>query len=262
MHGLASVSSRVGLPGQDRSYADRVVDRELDELSGGVPAISIEGAKGVGKTETARRRAASVFRLEERAQRAVVAAEPDRILIAERPVLIDEWQRIPETWDIVRRAVDDGAAAGSFLLTGSASPNDISTHSSAGRIVTVRMRPLSLAERALTTPTVSLAELLSGARLPVVRSTEISLTIYVDEIVRSGFPGLRSSQGRALRARLDGYVDRIVDRDFIEVGSVVRNPAALRRWLDAYAAATSTTNGYGSSNRCRRGRRRATRSHA
>lgn len=245
---MAGVKKPIDARGANRAgsdsgspYAARIVDRELDELLGGVPAVSIEGAKGVGKTETARRRAATAFRLEDRAQRDIVAAEPGRLVTSDRPVLIDEWQRLPDTWDLVRRAVDDGAAPGSFLLTGSASRDDISTHSGAGRIVTVRMRPLSLAERSLATPTVSLGRLLSGEHPPAVGTTDITLTTYVDEIVRSGFPGLRSSNGRALRARLDGYIDRIVDRDFDELGRTLRNPATLRRWLNAYAAASSTT---------------------
>jgi uncharacterized protein len=64
---------------------------------------------------------------------------------------------------------------------------------------------------------------------------------YTDEILASGFPGLRDLSGRALRAQLDGYLLRIVDRDFEELGRPVRNPAALRRWMTAYAAASSTT---------------------
>ena len=37
----------------------------------------------------------------------------------------------------------------------------------------------------------------------------------------------------------DGYLARVVDRDFVEQGHIVRNPAALRRWMTAYAAATA-----------------------
>lgn len=50
--------------------------------------------------------------------------------------------------------------------------------------------------------------------------------------------------GRALRAQLDGYLLRIVDRDFEELGRPIRNPAALRRWMAAYAAASSTTTSF------------------
>ncbi len=47
--------------------------------------------------------------------------------------------------------------------------------------------------------------------------------------------------GRAHRAQLNSYVERIVDRDLPEVGFTVRQPGAVRAWLTAYAAATSTT---------------------
>ena len=41
---------------------------------------------------------------------------------------------------------------------------------------------------------------------------------------------------------MTGYIERIVDRDVRDdAGVVIRNPAALRRWLTAYAAASSTT---------------------
>jgi predicted AAA+ superfamily ATPase len=63
------------------------------------------------------------------------------------PVLIDEWQHYPSIWDRMRHAVDAGAAPGTFLLAGSSFPQEAPQHSGAGRIVTVRMRPLSLAER-------------------------------------------------------------------------------------------------------------------
>jgi predicted AAA+ superfamily ATPase len=102
------------------------------------------------------------------------------------------------------------------------------------------MRPLALVERGVQAPTVSLRELLRGGREAVAGRTSMRLQDYVEEILRSGLPGLRGLSGRALRAQLDGYLDRVVDRDFPELGHPVRNPAALRRWMTAYAAASST----------------------
>mgnify|MGYP006272175977 FL=1 len=226
------------------NYTRRVVDDELDELLGGLPAIALEGAKGVGKTGTAAERANTALRFDSAADRTLFAAEPALILERPRPVLLDEWQLLAESWDVVRRAVDDGAPPGSFLLTGSAIPAGATTHSGAGRIVSVRLRPMTLAERGVEAPTVSFRSLLSGTRPAVAGSTAVGLARYADEIVASGFPGLRTVEGRALRAQLDGYVSRIVERELPENGRVVRNPAALRRWLAAYAAASSTTASY------------------
>lgn len=226
------------------SYSHRILDDELDELIGALPAIALEGAKGVGKTATASQRAQTIHRLDDERERAVATADPDRLLAAPIPVLVDEWQYVPPVWDRVRRVVDDGAAPGSFLLTSSASPRDAGTHSGGGRIVSLRMRPLSLAERFPGAATVSLAALLSGARPDVVGRADAGLADYTDEILHSGFPGIRGLRDRPLRLQLDGYLARIVDRDFPELGHPVRNPSALRRWMTAYAAATATTTSF------------------
>jgi predicted AAA+ superfamily ATPase len=100
---------------------------------------------------------------------------------------------------------------------------------------------MSLAERGIETPSVSLANLLRGDRPALRGNTSINLETYADEITRSGFPAIRELSGRLLRSQLDGYLDRIVEREFTEAGHNVRNHGALRRWMTAYAAASSTT---------------------
>lgn len=222
-------------------YLPRVVDAELDELLRALPAVAIEGPKGVGKTETALRRAATVVELDDPARRAIAEADARQVLGGTRPVLLDEWQHVPALWDAVRRAVDRDAGPNQYLLTGSAGPATPPTHSGAGRIVTLRMRPLSLAERGVGSPSVSLAGLLRGDRPDIEGATDVSLADYTREIVASGFPGIRRHSGRALRAQLDGYLRRIVDREFREQGLVLRQPDGLVRWMTAYAAATATT---------------------
>lgn len=52
---------------------------------------------------------------------------------------------------------------------------------------------------------------------------------------------MRRLRGRRLRAALDGYLERVVDREFPDQGMTVRRPDTLRAWMRAYAAATSTT---------------------
>jgi predicted AAA+ superfamily ATPase len=225
-------------------YERRVVDDELDELLPGLPAISLEGAKAVGKTETATRRARVVHRLDDPTTRQLFEADPSRMTTGAPPILLDEWQRHPASWDAVRRAVDVDATPGRFLLTGSAAPVEAPTHTGAGRIVTLRMRPMSLAERGLGPPTVSLRRLLQGGAGRIEGHTSSGLRDYVGELLRSGFPGLRQRSGRALRAQLEGYLSRIAERDFEQQGLRVKRPASLRRWMTAYAAATATTATY------------------
>jgi len=224
-------------------YATRVVDGELDRMLAELPAVAIVGPKAVGKTATAQRRATSVVDLSDPDETDLVGADLRRVTRLPRPVLIDEWQVLPRVWDVVRRGVDDGAEPGSFLLTGSATPAEQPMHSGAGRIVQLRMRPMTLAERGVAEPTVSLAGLLAGGGA-VDGESAVALEDYADEIVASGFPGFRHLSARGSRDSLDTYLRLVVERDFPDAGREVRRPGTLRAWMRAYAAATSTTASY------------------
>jgi uncharacterized protein len=76
------------------AYISRVLDEELQVLLKAVPALALEGPKGVGKTESAARLAATIRRLDVPAELSVVAADPNLALEGQRPVLIDEWQAV------------------------------------------------------------------------------------------------------------------------------------------------------------------------
>ncbi|MGJ9412661.1 ATP-binding protein [Aeromicrobium sp. CF4.19] len=227
------------------TYVARTVDIELDDLLDLAPAIALDGPKGVGKTATASRRATASWQLDDPAQRSLLEADPEFRDAPAGTLLLDEWQRLPETWDSVRRRVDEGAPPGRFLLTGSASPGPgVDTHSGAGRILSLRMRPLALHERELATPTVSLQALLAGTAGMIDGSTSLTAGDYLRAIERSGFPGIHGQPDRLRRGLLDAYLQRVIDRDLPDLGFAVRRPETLRRWLAAYAAATSTTTSY------------------
>lgn len=225
-------------------YIRRNVDDELDELLPELPAISLEGPRGVGKTASAERRCKTVRYLDRPAQYVLAEADPSTMLAGDSPVLIDEWQKVPAVWDAVRRSVDHGTEPGTFILTGSSAPTRAPTHTGAGRIVPVRMRPMTLQERGFESPTVSLSALLTGTVSSPRGATTMGLSDYATEIVRSGFPGIRTASGRAQRMQLDGYLQRIIDTDFPDQGVMLRQPEILKRWLTAYAAATATTASY------------------
>jgi len=175
------------------TYRRRVVDDELDVFLEELPAISLEGPRAVGKTWTARRRARAVHNLDDPQTLALVEADPGRLTRGPEPIFIDEWQRYPPAWDLVRRAVDDSPRTGRFLLAGSTAPDTPPTHSGAGRIVTLRMRPMSLFERGPSEPAVSLRRLLAGERDAIDGETDTTLERYVEEIVTGGLPGWRST---------------------------------------------------------------------
>ena len=225
-------------------YEPRVVDEELRTLLAALPAISIEGPRAVGKTWTATRQANTVYPLDDFETLADVRANPRLLTRGQPPILIDEWQRFPESWDIVRRAVDEDFSPGRFILTGSARPATRPTHSGAGRIVTLRMWTTTLFERLPDPNAVSLRALLAGDEPDIAGSSGLTVEDYAEEIAAGGFPGWRHLAGRPRRLLLDGYLHRVAEHEFPLAGRRVRNVAALRRWLTAYAAATAGTAAY------------------
>jgi predicted AAA+ superfamily ATPase len=88
---------------------------------------------------------------------------------------------------------------------------------------------------------VSLKSLLSGDRTPLSGTSYFTLEDYTDLILRSGFPGFQDLSDRSLNKHLDTYLERLVNVDMKEAGTVVRQPDTLMRWLRAYAATVAST---------------------
>jgi len=97
---------------------------------------------------------------------------------------------------------------------------------------------VSFAERGFCESTVSLGALLAGEQPPIVGHSTVVLPGYVDDILRSGVPGIREIAPRARDLQLDSYLSRVVEHELADNGMSVRRPNALRAWLAGYAAAT------------------------
>lgn len=171
-------------------YLPRLADARVERYLRIFGAVEIAGTKWCGKTWTALRHACSVSYVDENL--ALAQDDPSAMLIGERPHVIDEWQRVPRIWDVVRHEVDRARATrGAFILTGSSSPlardeKDLPQHSGAGRIGRVRLRPMSLSESGDSVGKVSLAGLFRGEFQPVqVRTGARDL---VELACRGGWP--------------------------------------------------------------------------
>lgn len=238
-------------PAGKDGYLARYIDQELDALQG-APAIAIDGPKAVGKSESAVRRADATYFLDRENERELVRADMDAILRADsanntgsanKTVCLDEWQHLPAVWDAVRRNVDQQVGT-QYLLTGSATPlQGVDTHSGAGRIISLRMRPLALSEREGTQPTVLISQLFDGDA-PIAGETTWTIREYAEALCATGLPGLYRQSPRVRRNLIQSYIQRVIDRDVPDQGLLVRKPEFLRAWWTAYAAATSTTTMY------------------
>ena len=230
-----------------KTHYDRLIEPYLKKLMEEFPAISIDGLKGVGKTVSTKRIATTVFELDKPRDYDQVANISDILTSLQPPVLIDEWQRIPPVWDYVRRVVDTGAAPGTFLLTGSIANTDTNIHSGAGRIIRRKMYPLSLAERGIEQPSVSIAEMFSASQpfaAKIAGKTDFTYSEYIREIVTSGLPEFRKFSSESRKIAFESYFSNILSHEFRQQGVGIRQPQTLLRWLRAYAAAISTDAGY------------------
>ena len=222
-------------------YTRRVADEELKQCLAAAGAVLIEGPRACGKTATAHQMAASeVFLDVDQVAQDMIAVNPRLVLEGATPRLIDEWQTAPVIWNHVRRVVDVRPGKGHFILTGSAVPPDDSTrHTGAGRIVRLRLRPMSLFELGHSTDRVSLKDVLEGT--PVESpSTNLSVQDLADLVCVGGWPGhLHSSPEEAIRVNRS-YVDDICRADLQRVDGVRRDPARVRRFLQSLARNVAT----------------------
>ncbi|PLX47134.1 MAG: hypothetical protein C0613_15020 [Desulfobulbaceae bacterium] len=222
-------------------YRSRVVDNELRQRLSSTGAVVIEGPKACGKTATARNLAASevLLDVDENARQAV-AVDPRLVLAGDTPRLIDEWQIEPAIWNHIRRTVDERDAPGQFILTGSAAPaDDITRHTGAGRLTRLRLRPMTLFELERSAGTVSLAELLNGAR-PACPDPGLNIPELTELIAVGGWPGhLRLTSQQALRANRD-YLEEIRRVDISRVDGVRRDPDKVGRLLRSLARNAGT----------------------
>ncbi len=227
-------------PDYRRRLADGVL-RDAMEVFG---AVMVTGPRAVGKTTTAARLVAQVDRLDVPDVAAIYRADPDAALRrASRPLLIDEWQAVPEVLGAVKRAVDADRTPGQFVLTGSVSAEtDMSTWAGTGRIVRIDMWPLTEREvgwhadasGAVTGP--GLIERLTTTWLDDVRAGDDRLDDVVARALRGSFPELayRPLTGRQRTLWLSSYLDDLVTHDVSSVGSP-RDPERLRRYLSTLA---------------------------
>lgn len=225
-------------------YLPRVADAELAARLASSGAVLIEGPKACGKTETARRQAASEVRLDvDDQQRAAAEITPQLVLDRPAPLLIDEWQLVPTIWAHVRRAIDDRHARGQFILTGSATPaDDVARHSGAGRIAVMRMRPMCLAESGRSAATVSLSSLLDGAT-QLAGDPGLSVPDLAQSMTVGGWPAWRGLPTATVSRGLRDYLAQISHVDVPAVSGKRRDPAkidALLRSLARNSASEAT----------------------
>ena len=172
-------------------YLKRIIESQIERKMRSSGAVLIAGPKFCGKTTTAMRFAKSARKLSTESEISLARMEPKAVLEGEKPRLIDEWQAVPQIWDEVRNYVDENAGFGQFILTGSSTPEDKTKvhHSGAGRIVPIKMRPMSLFESLESNGKVSISDLfMNPGRSVYFENNGYSLRKTAFLLCRGGWP--------------------------------------------------------------------------
>lgn len=221
-------------------YRPRLVDALLEDSMHAFAAVMVVGARATGKTTSAARLAVQVDRLDVPDVAAAYRADPDAALRrARRPLLLDEWQEVPELLPAVKRAVDIDRTPGQFILTGSTrTVAELSTWAGTGRVVRVAMHPLAERELAGKVLAPDLVADLAARWLDAVprRLPELDIDGYLGLALRGSFPELAIAERteRQRRLWLNSYLDDLVTRDAASVGTT-RDPVRLRRYVSVLA---------------------------
>ena len=177
------------------------------------PVVALLGARQVGKTTLAEQVAAAwegptvVFDLEKAATREALSATPEKLLSEQVGlVIVDEVQRMPELFALLRPLCDDRQRKAVYLLLGSASWDLVQgvSETLAGRIQFVDVAGFSLAE------------------VGAARQDQLWL--------RGGFPrAFLAGSGAAWERWMEGFTRTFLERDIPGLGSQV-SPVALGRF--------------------------------
>ena len=226
------------------NYLPRLIEKEIEiglKTSG---VVLVAGPKWCGKTETCKKYAKSKYVLDTKSNIELAESNPRSILLGDNPRLIDEWQNVPDLWNAVRSEVDNREDKfGQFIFTGSSTPVDMNDiyHSGAGRIVTIKMRPMSLYESQESKGLVSLNDLFNGQDKVFGVNENYYLQDTAFYICRGGWPlSLVSDRDIALKIT-ENYISTLFNFENSK-NNKFRNkkPDTFKMILRSYARNIST----------------------
>jgi predicted AAA+ superfamily ATPase len=212
-----------------------VVSRRLDDE----PVVVLQGPRAVGKSTLLRSLAASrgreIVDLDDLGTREAVQADLPLFVRGEAPVLVDEFQHVPELLEAVKAELNRDGAPGRFVLTGSTRYATLPAAAKAltGRAHRIDVLPLSQGEIEGAREDFVETLLSDPPALVDPRPAAVAREEYVGRVVAGGFPPVLRRARPADRARwLDDYVELVIERDVMEITRVRQRrqlPLLLRR---------------------------------
>jgi uncharacterized protein len=194
---------------------NRALEAKMIRVLNSFPALAIIGARQVGKTTLAKQLTGKLKKpvhyidLERPSTLATITREAEEYFASyiNHCVIIDEVQRLPSLFPLLRSLIDDKRKPARFIITGSASPELLkgALESLAGRIMYFQLNPIGLHE---LPNTVSLKQ----------------------HWVRGGFPVPLIMKSNSLRIDwMDSFITTYIERDLPFLFDVKFSPITMRK---------------------------------
>src|SRR5271165_1527667 len=225
------------LTGLAKRRLGEVVEARLAEE----PVVVLNGPRTVGKStllsELAGRLGRAVIDCDDPSTRSAVRDDPARFVESDQPVLIDEYQHVPELLGAIKAQLNRDLRPGRYVLAGSTRYATLPEAAQAltGRVDIIPVLPLSQGEIDDVRETF-VARLLDGAGIEIGPSQATTRDEYAQRSTSGGMPvALRRPPGRSRSRWFSNYISLVIDKDVLDI-SRVRQREMLPRLLGQLAA--------------------------
>ena len=192
-----------------KDYISRLAEKTLKDNLDSTGCVLVKGPKFCGKSTMCEQYAKSTTALKTTNAIELARSDPKSALIGEAPHLIDEWQKAPEIWNLIKDDLDSDYQFGKYILTGSTTPINPAKiqNSAAGRIAPMMLRPFSLFESKESSGVISLEKLFDkNYKFTNVYNNPISLSDIAFYVCRGGWPiAVKAKKESAIRVTTNYY---------------------------------------------------------
>ena len=206
------------------AYIKRTLEKKILEISRDYSCLLLTGPRQVGKTTILEHLMEGTDRkkvtLDDAENRRVASTDPEMFLqMHPAPILIDEVQYAPELFSYIKIRIDDGAAPGSYWLTGSQSFHlmGLAQESLAGRTAIIHMSALSQAELYGDGTSSPLSLALDALNDRKEHSASCSPLEMYERIWNGGMPGHRSGRYKDRDVFYSSYIQSYINRDITDM---------------------------------------------
>lgn len=203
-------------------YIKRDMEAKIRSLAAEYACVLITGPRQVGKTTVLRsmmEENRTYVTLDDLEERSLAKRDPALFLqMHELPIFIDEVQYAPELFSYIKIAIDNGAAPGSFWLTGSQAFRmmELAQESLAGRVAILHMPSLSQHEVYGTGEATPFAVDLPALKMRKKTNAPADMASLYERIWNGSMPGLLSGKYTDRDIFYSSYLQTYIDRDVTE----------------------------------------------